>query len=154
MSEKMRRLTQSDAQRCYAVLRRAVHEGAGQVYSAEQCAAWAPPHPPDNWAARACAGYAVCATRWGRILGFFTMGRDGHIDFAYVLPKVMGTGVAARLYEACEDEARRLGLTEMHTEASHLARRFFEKRGWRVIARQTVIRNSVGIENFRMEKQL
>ena len=99
------------------------------------------------------------ATRWGKIVGFFTMGTDGHIDFAYVLPNEMGKGTAGALYEACETKARAMGLPLMTTDASHLARRFFEKHGWHATAQQVVIRTgadgeSVGIENTRMEKAL
>ncbi|WP_417253658.1 GNAT family N-acetyltransferase [Celeribacter sp.] len=153
---KLRPLTHKDARACYALFHRTVHGGTGAFYDATQRAAWAPDlkDAPDSWPERLTAGFSVCATRWGRIRGFFTMGHDGHIDFAYVALEEMGKGTAGRLYEACEAEARRLGLSHMETEASHLARRFFERRGWTVVARQTVIRDSVGIENFRMEKRL
>lgn len=153
---KLRPVTAQDADACYALFYRTVHGGTGAFYTAAQRAAWAPARDqaPDTWPARLTAGYAICATRWGRLKGFFTMGHDGHIDFAYVALQEMGKGTAATLYDACEAEALRLGLSFMETEASHLARRFFEKRGWRVVARQTVIRDGVGIENFRMEKAL
>lgn len=60
------------------------------------------------------------------------MGHDGHIDFAYVAIEEMGKGAAERLYDACETEARRLGIVVMTTEASHLARRFFSAvAGWK-----------------------
>ncbi|AJE48176.1 GNAT family N-acetyltransferase [Celeribacter indicus] len=152
----LRPLTPADAAACYALFHRTVHGGTGAFYSAEQRAAWAPARDraPETWPERLTSGFAICATRRGRIVGFFTMGHDGHIDFAYVALEEMGRGTAGRLYDACEAEARRLGLPQMDTAASHLARRFFEKRGWRVTARQTVIRASVGIENFRMEKSL
>lgn len=79
---------------------------------------------------------------------------DAHIDFAYVALEEMGKGTAAKLYEYCEAHARTQGFSILTTEASHLAKRFFLKRGWHVEAAQTVIRDGVGIENFRMEKRL
>ena len=150
----LRPLTPKDADACYALFHRTVHGGTGAFYGPEQRAAWAPAmdHAPESWPERLTSGFAICATRWGKVRGFFTMGHDGHIDFAYVALEEMGKGTAARLYEACEAEARRLGLSHMDTEASHLARRFFEKRGWQVVARQSVIREGVAIENFRMQK--
>lgn len=153
---KLRPLHRKDADRCYALFHRTVHGGTGAFYTPEQRAAWAParPHAPDTWPDRLTEGFSICATRWGKIRGFFTMGHDGHIDFAYVALEDMGKGTAALLYQACETEARRLGLSQMETEASHLARRFFEKRGWHVVARQSVIREGVAIENFRMKKDL
>lgn len=153
---KLTPLTQKDAQACYDVFVHAVHGGTAAFYSPEQQAAWAPKDAlmPETWPARMTLGVAIGAKRWGKIVGFMTMGFDGHIDFAYVLPTEMGKGTAGKLYDACEAEARHLGLTVLDTEASHLAKRFFEKRGWHVTARQMVIRNGVGIENFRMEKSL
>lgn len=157
---KIRPIIPKDARACYAVFFRAVHEGAAAQYSVEQRRAWAPSKtPPEEWSARLGAGFAICATRWGKVVGFFTMGEDGHIDFAYVLPSEMGKGAparsaAGRLYEACETHARQRDLPILTTEASHLAQRFFEKRGWRRVAKQVVIRNGVGIENTRMEKDL
>ncbi|GAA3870774.1 GNAT family N-acetyltransferase [Celeribacter arenosi] len=153
---RLRELTLSDGPRCYAILHRTVLGGTGAFYTEAQRNAWAPqtPRDLDGFSRRLVAGFAIGATKWGRLVGFFTMGHDGHIDFAYVALEEMGKGTARRLYDACEAEARKLGLAEMTTEASHLARRFFEKRGWVVVARQTVIRDSVGIENFRMKKVL
>lgn len=155
-------LTATDAPACYDVFSRAVHEGTGAFYSAEQQGAWAPKHtaPPQDWADRLQQAVAIGAWArcWGcgpkKLVGFMVMGRDGHIDFAYVLPNEMGKGTAQKLYAACETQARALGLRTLDTQASHLAKRFFEKNGWHVTARQTVIRNGVGIENFRMEKPL
>ncbi|WP_417241482.1 GNAT family N-acetyltransferase [Celeribacter sp.] len=157
---KLRSLTTADADACYALFHRTVHGGTGAFYDAAQRAAWAPDRPrapdtwSDTWPARLTEGFTVCATKRGAITGFFTMGHDGHIDFAYVALEEMGTGTATALYDACEFAARSLGLDLMTTEASHLAQRFFTKRGWVTDARQTVIRDGVGIDNFRMFKVL
>ncbi|WP_417247987.1 GNAT family N-acetyltransferase [Celeribacter sp.] len=153
---RTRPLKPSDADAAYALFHRTVRGGTSQFYDAEQRAAWAPARDaaPQDWGERLTTGFSIGAFRRGKLMGFFTMGHDGHIDFAYVALEEMGKGTAATLYAACEDEARRLGLPLMETEASHLARRFFLKRGWEVTARQTVIRDSVGIDNFRMRKML
>lgn len=153
---KVRALTQGDAEACYALFYDSVHNGTAAFYDKAQRDAWAPTRDgaPFDWSIKLTCGVSLCATKWSKIVGFFTLGADGHIDFAYVAPNEMGKGTAGVLYEACEAEARRLGLTILDTEASHLAKRFFEKRGWQVDARQTVIRNGVGIENFRMSKVL
>lgn len=153
---KIRPLTPDDAAACYALYHRTVHGGTGAFYSAEQQAAWAPPQPrnPERWQEVMRAHFSAAATRRGKIVGFFTLEADGHLDFAYVALEEMGKGTALRLYEACEAEARRMGLDKMTTEASFLARRFFLKRGWQVDARQTVIRDSIGLDNFRMSKVL
>jgi putative acetyltransferase len=78
---------------------------------------------------------------------------DGLIDMAFVLPEMMGRGVASTLYASIEDHAVSSGLSELRTEASHLARPFFERHGWRVINAQTVDCNGVTLENYYMTKR-
>ncbi|HHB80536.1 MAG TPA: GNAT family N-acetyltransferase [Aliiroseovarius sp.] len=86
--------------------------------------------------------------------GFMTMGWDGFVDFAYVLPEAMGTGVAPALHEAIVHVARELKLQKLEVEASHLARRFFLKHGWEELCEQQVERRGVRITNFRMQRPL
>jgi len=145
----------TDAPACFAIFTAAVHRGAQAFYSAEERAAWAPlKDMPQDWPDRLAQPVTLIAAVGGAPAGFMSLGRDGHIDLAYVTPEVMGRGVAAALYDALLGEARALGMTLLETEASHLARRFFEKHGWQVTARQSVIRRGVAITNFRMECQI
>lgn len=83
-----------------------------------------------------------------------TLGDDGYLDFAYVSPPMMGSGLAGAIYDAIEAQARKAGMNVLSTEASHLARRFLTRRGWITDARQSVIRHGVAITNFRMSKAL
>ena len=62
----------------------------------------------------------------------------------------MGRGTADALYAMIVNTARVAGFARMTTAASHLARRFFEKRGWRVEAEQQVERHGAMLTNFRM----
>ncbi len=152
----IRRGRPGDGPAARAVFHAAVHDGAAAHYSAAERAAWAPgPDMPADWETRLLAGTCLIAQdRLGRVTGFMTLADDGFLDYAYVLPRVMGKGVAGALYDALEQRARRAGIPTLSTEASHLAQRFLARRGWRVIARQSVIRNGVALTNFRMEKRL
>ncbi|MEX5726846.1 putative acetyltransferase [Rhodovulum iodosum] len=152
---RLRAARPGDGPACHAVFHAAVHQGAAAFYSAEERAAWAPTaDAPPDWEAQLLSGLTLIAERRGRIAGFMTMGADGHIDFAYVAPRFMGRGVSDALCGALESRARAAGLSLLTTEASHLARSFFLRRGWRETARQTVIRRGVALMNFRMEFQL
>lgn len=146
-----------DGPGAFAVFRDAVLNGANSVYTPEQCAAWAGPHlsAPPTWEPRLLAGTCRVATeKSGVLIGFFTMGDDGYLDFAYVAPNWMGSGVAQALLTQVEAAAADKGRNILATEASHLARRFLLRNGWRVVAAQHVIRDGVAIPNFRMEKPL
>ena len=79
---------------------------------------------------------------------------DGHIDRLYSAPEAAGRGVASRLYDATEAAARAQGISRLFTEASELARRFFERKGFTVLERQDNILHGVPIHNYRMAKTL
>lgn len=134
----------------------AVHLGTGAHYTPEQQTAWAgaAPRPPVVWADRLSGQLCKLALQQGAVIGFMSLEPRGRIDLAYVAPQVAGRGVAWRLYQALEAEARRRDLTALHTEASLSARSFFERQGWQVEAAQEVVRNGIALRNFRMSKPL
>jgi len=83
-----------------------------------------------------------------------TLDDHGHIDLAFVVPDLIGKGVARALYERVEAEALRRGIGRLDTEASHMARRFFDRQGWSVVRQQSVAKGDVSLTNFIMEKRL
>lgn len=139
-----------------AILYDAVHEGAAGHYSAEQRRAWAPAR--DNiaaeWEPRLLAACTTVAMIGRRPVGFTSLGDDGFLDLLYVAPDWMGRGVADRLHAALLETAHARGMELLSTEASHLARSFLSRHGWRTTARQSVIRRGVALTNFRMELPL
>ena len=86
------------------------------------------------------------------VLGFAEFEGDGHIDTLYVHHEYQGCGIATRLLETIEAEARRLGLARLYTEASITARPFFERRGFSVVTPQRVEVRGQTFRNYRMEK--
>ena len=84
------------------------------------------------------------------LAGFFTLTPEGELDMAYVRPDRKGDGLAARLHQAILDEAHKRGLTTLTVQASHIARKFFDKHGWMLVQTQTVRPNGVEMQNHRM----
>ena len=82
----------TDAPGLAKIYHRAVHEGAGRHYSAEQCNAWSPSPPMDEvWCRRLIEAQTIVAERGDALLGFMTLDiATGWVDFAYVVPEVMG----------------------------------------------------------------
>ncbi len=114
---------------------------------------------PEDWRAQLAGHWGVVAevpdaAGEPAVVGFMTLRADGCVDLAFVAPVGIGQGVGGRLYEVVETEARRRGLERLCAEASRMARPLFERRGWRVVRRQTVERGGVALENFVMEKVL
>jgi putative acetyltransferase len=90
----------------------------------------------------------------GRPLAFGDCEPDGHIDLLYAAPEAAGAGVASALYDVLERDARDRGVTLLRTEASEPARRFFTRKGFRVVERRDLVIGGVPIHNHAMEKPL
>lgn len=151
----VRRFRPMDSQACHRVFFDAVHGGTQEFYSDIERIAWAPHEgAPETWTNRLDRNETVVAEAEGRLIGFMSLTQGGHLDLAFVTPLAMGTGVAGRLYDALEDWAHKQSLPVLTTDASHLAKRFFGKRGWAVLCEQTALSNGHAIVNFRMEKPL
>ena len=84
------------------------------------------------------------------MVAFIDLQRDGHIDRLFCAPEAVGRGVASRLYDAIETAARAQGIGRLFTEASELARRSFERKGFTVLERQEMILRGMPIHNYRM----
>jgi putative acetyltransferase len=98
------------------------------------------------------ADLVLAVWRTGHVVAFINLEPDGHIDRLFCAPEVAGRGVASRLYDAIETATRAQGIQRLFTEASELARRFFERKGFTVLERQDMIVRGVPIHNYRMAK--
>ena len=139
------------------VFYRSVREVALSDYTADQVKAWV----PERWDAeqehrRSGDGrlVLVAADGSGQVVAFIDLEPDGHIDRLFCAPEAAGRGIASQLYDRIETAAREQGLTRLFTEASELARRFFERKGFLVVERQDMILRGVPIHNSRMAKTL
>lgn len=152
---RIRRFTPSDSAALAEVFRLAIHQGAACWYTAEQRDAWSGrARESPAWQSRLGDQITVIAEQELVPVGFMTLGYDGHLDLAFVLPRVMGTGVADALHDRIVHLAQDLGMNRLDTEASHLARRFLLRQGWAEICEQQVDINGVCLTNFRMQKFL
>jgi putative acetyltransferase len=142
-----------DAAATAQVFLEAVREGTADYYTEEQRFAWARFLPEtQGWDQRLSGQICYVADDNGAMAGFMTMTTEGYFDLAFVHPDHIGTGLGTRLYERLEADARSLRLESLSTEASLMARPFFEKHGWRVVMDQTIVRHGVELRNFKMKK--
>ena len=74
---------------------------------------------------------------------------QGHIDRLYVRASCLGQGVGSALLHVLERDAPR----PLDVEASITAKPFFERHGYRAVARQTVTRRGIELTNYRMVKR-
>lgn len=156
-SFQIRPYAPQDADALFCVFYRAVHEGAAAHYSTRQRQAWAPEtRPSPRWQAKLGDQITMVGETSGTEgpQGFMTLGHDGFLDFAFVLPEQRRSGLAHALHDRILNEARLRGIARLETEASHLARRFFLKCGWCERAAQQVERGGVMLENFKMDRRV
>lgn len=127
----LRRYGPADARSTWQLFHAAVRGTARQDYTADQVAAWAPDEPDlDAWDAARAAAWTVVAADRGCVVGFCDLTDDGHLDMLFVHPDHGLRGVARVLVMSVLDEARRRGLSQVHTRASITARPAFERFGF------------------------
>lgn len=130
-----------------------VRIGAQEHYTQQQREAWAPLVPDvGEFSNRLGSLETFVAEDEQGIAGFMTLSLQGHIDLAYVRPEVIGLGIAHNLYIATELAASKNGLKRLFSEASEMAKPFFQRQGWLLVETQTVERSGVLLTNHRMEK--
>ena len=153
MNLTIRRYRESDAEHLAQLFFDSVRKGTTEFYTAEQRKAWAPSIPDtESLRLRLAPIIVFVAEDRSGIVGFMTLDDTGYIDLAFVRPDRIGTGIGSLLYEQVEQVSQSQGLPRLFTNASKLAKPFFEKHGWSVSKQQEVDHRGVMLTNYRMEK--
>ncbi|RVT84037.1 GNAT family N-acetyltransferase [Rhodobacteraceae bacterium CCMM004] len=148
----IRRYRSEDAAATYGVYADAVLNGTAPHYTADQARAWVPSDEMEDWwPPRLAGGTAWVAEGDAELTGLISLMGTGYLDMFFVRPSARPAGTAARLYNTLAAHARAAGQARLTTHASHLARRFLERRGWHVVAEETAMRNGVPLTRFAME---
>jgi putative acetyltransferase len=133
----------------------AVRIGAAEHYDEVQRNAWAPASPDLlYWKRRLDPLTTRIAEIDGSIAGFIAFETSGHIEFLFTAPEHVRKGVASALCAHATAELIASGVSELSTEASLVARPFFERQGFEVIEEECVERRGSLLRRFRMRKAL
>ena len=155
MSVCIRKYQSSDADGLAKLFWESVRNGTGHHYTYDERVAWAPDVPEvEGWHRRLNSMMTLVAEDDDGLAGFMTLELDGHIDLAYVRSDLIGKGIASQLYTQIEALANANNIKMLYSEASHLARRFFEKEGWELVETQQVESSGRFLTNHRMRKCL
>ncbi len=150
---KIRNFTDEDLAAVAALFTASIHGLAIDHYDAAQRAAWAP-QPPDlsEWNLRLQGLNTLLAETHGQLAGFLAYAPDGHIDLLYTAPDRPRRGVASALYAAAEAALFASGVRRLYTEASLVARPFFERQGFEIREVQDVERRGLVFRRYAMDK--
>jgi putative acetyltransferase len=152
----LRQFDPSDLESIVQLFGAVVHSVGAKYYNAEQVNAWAPKDnvDKDGWLRSLSEHMTYVVEVDGNIVGFGDMNHSGYIDRLFVHKNYQGKGVALALFRKLEEEAKKLGLSELTTEASIVAKPVAERLGFEVIEEQRKIYRGVEFINYRMRKQL
>jgi putative acetyltransferase len=150
---KIRPYRSEDRDAVVAIYQAAVHELAADHYDAAQREAWAPSCPDlEAWGRRLADTQTLVAEGEGELMGFIAYEPTGYVDLLFSSPRHARKGVATALYQQVEQVLRRSGVTQLVTEASLVARPFFERQGFRVTGEQRVKRGGQLLRRYSMRK--
>ncbi len=137
------------------VFRDAIRQTAAGCYSAEQLAVWSSfADDSEQFQHRLSLGITRVAIVQQQIAAFGQLHPSNHLDLLYAHSSFARQGCATLIYQQLEAEAIAQGAETLQTEASHIAKHFFLKMGFEVLELETVEREGLQFERFRMQKML
>lgn len=150
----VRRFIESDLEEILRMFYDTVHTINAKDYSKSQLVAWGVKNPDKGrWLDSLKNNITFVANINGEIVGFGDLNDKGYIDKLYTHKDYQGMGIASIILCTLEKEAKKLGYTELYTEASITAKPFFQKRGYSVIQSQNKEYNGQVFVNFIMKKE-
>ncbi|MFC4258858.1 GNAT family N-acetyltransferase [Marinobacter lacisalsi] len=137
------------------VFTESVHELTATAYDETQRYAWASRMPHlDSWQQRLESLETLVAEDGDELAGFISYDHDGHIDLIFTAPNYARQGIASSLYREAEQNLTTHGVSELYTEASVVARPFFESHGFKAIEEQRETIRGNHLLRYLMRKSL
>ncbi len=148
---RLREYAPEDLEQILKLIYDTVHTVNAADYSRAQLDAGAPAAPDVSaWEDSLAANYTVVAENEGVIAGFADLAPGGYFNRLYIHRDFQRMGIASELCLALENRARMQGIKELTVHASITARPFFEKRGYKLLREQRVIRRETELTNYVM----
>ena len=128
----------------------------GECYSPEQTRIWARhTHDLDQFGKVLGAGRTYVAEWEGEVASFGQLLPMDHISYLYTDPRFARRGCALALCTEMERVALASGIAHLRTEASHLSRGLFARRGFEVQdIERVMLEEGVFFERYRMLKRM
>ncbi|NLK61952.1 MAG: GNAT family N-acetyltransferase [Fusobacteria bacterium] len=132
-----------------------VHTINSSHYSKKQLSVWAKDSIDfDNWDNKFKNSYTIIYEKNNIILGFSNVDNKGYIDMFYVHKNFQNIKIGKSLLLEIEKYAKDNKISILHTYSSITAKIFFERNGFILKNKNTVIRDNISLENYYMHKVL
>jgi len=126
-----------------------------QDYTPQQIAAWTSGiEDKARWEDHLLNQYVLVAKKHNEIVGFGTLDKNEYLDMLFVHRDFQRQGIANLLYKALEHEAIQNKSIKLTVDASITALPFFEKMGFSILMKQTIVRKGIYLTNYSMVKAL
>ena len=146
---EIRKYIKTDLPQMAELFYNTVHSINTADYSEKEINAWATGKIDfEKWDKAYNESYTLVADDNGIIAGFGNIYSSGYLDMLYVHKDYQHRGIAS---EICLGLENKFNVNKITVNASITAKPFFEKRGYKVLHKQTVKRNEVNIINYVME---
>lgn len=146
----IRKYNTSDCKCLAELFYQTVHNVNAKDYTKEQLDVWATGNIDlKKWDKSFLEHYTIVAIENETIVGFGDIDKSGYLDRLYVHKDFQKQGIASAI---CDELEQSVNGKKIATHASITAKPFFEKRGYKVIREQQVIRNGIFLINYVMEK--
>lgn len=145
----IRKYESTDCKELTELFYNTVHIVNAKDYTKEQLDAWASVQMDlEKWDRSFQEHFTVVAVENGIIVGFGDIDITGYLDRLYVHKNNQRKGIATAICDQLESKVQ----GRIVTHASITAKPFFEKRGYKVLKEQQVVRKEIPLKNYVMEK--
>lgn len=152
---KFRKATISDLKEMQELYIETIKAVCINDYNPDQIEAWiSGVHNIDRWTQVINNQFVLLVIIQNKIAGFGTLKDGNYIDFFYIHKDFQKQGIANKLLQELELEAKIQHSKIITSDISITARPFFEKKGFILKTEQKNIRENIEIINYKMEKKL
>lgn len=145
----IRKYESTDCKELAELFYNTVHTINAKDYTKEQLDAWASGQVDlEKWDQSFQEHFTVVAVENGFIVGFGDIDTTGYLDRLYIHKNNQRKGIATAICDQLESKVQ----GKIVTHASVTAKPFFEKRGYKVLKEQQVVRKEIFLKNYVMEK--
>ena len=145
----IRKYESTDCKELAELFYNTVHTINAKDYTKEQLDAWASGQVDlEEWDQSFQEHFTVVAVENGIIVGFGDIDTTGYFDRLYIHKNNQRKGIATAICDQLESKVQ----GKIVTHASVTAKPFFEKRGYKVLKEQQVVRKEIFLKNYVMEK--